>query len=389
MAAEAKVPITAAYITVDDPLDKRTWSGSNFFLLQALQERVERVVLVGPLRPQPVLFLCRLANQFLLRFFGKRFNYRDSFLLSRAYSRRIARRLEGSDLIVAPAGLSTTALLDTDIPVVYINDRCIAGALDYHRILSGLADFSRRESIALERKAIQAADLVIYSSQWASDAAVKAVPEAAAKVHTVPFGANLEEVPPPPMPRDFPPEKIKLLMLGVKWAEKGGPIAYEALQELKRRGISAQLVVCGCEPAAELNDPDLVREGFLDKNRPADMAKLQHHLSTADFLVLPTRFEAYGIVCCEAAAYGLPVLATRTGGIPTIVEEGRTGFLFDMQQDGAAYADRIMELVRQPDLWQAMRRNARARFEGHLTWEAFVATMFRLAQEAGCINSSR
>ncbi|HRQ86246.1 MAG TPA: glycosyltransferase, partial [Flavobacteriales bacterium] len=69
----------------------------------------------------------------------------------------------------------------------------------------------------------------------------------------------------------------------------------------------------------EFNDPDLVREGFLNKNLPADMARLEHHLRTADFLILPTRFEAYGIVFCEAAAYGLPALASRTGGVPTIV----------------------------------------------------------------------
>ncbi|MCB0757909.1 MAG: hypothetical protein KDC01_05590, partial [Flavobacteriales bacterium] len=130
MANEQKVPITIGYITVDDPHDRRTWSGINNFLLRALNERVERVIPLGPLRPQPLLFLLKLINQVMLRTTGKRFNYRDSFLLSRAYARRIDRRLKGVDLLLAPAGLATTAMLRTKVPVVYVNDRCIAGALD-------------------------------------------------------------------------------------------------------------------------------------------------------------------------------------------------------------------------------------------------------------------
>lgn len=388
MPGPTKLPISIAYITVDDPLDRRTWSGTNNFLMRALEARVERVVPFGPLRPQPVLALCRGINQAMLLTTGKRFNYRDSFMLSRAYARMIGPRLKGIDLIVAPAGLSTTALLRTGVPVVHINDRCVAGALEYHKILSGLAAFSRKESLALEQRALERADLVVYSSDWAAEAAVRSAPSTEGKVKVVPFGANLDEIPPPPAKRNFPPERLKLLMIGRNWEEKGGPVAYRTMQELKARGHAAELVVCGCTPPPEYNDPDLVREGFLNKNVPADMAKLVQHLRTADFLILPTRFEAYGIVFCEAAAYGLPVLASRTGGIPTIVQDGRTGFLFDLTEDGAAYAERILQLVKSPEEWQAMRKNARARYEVVLTWEAFVNSLLGHVHDAGLINKA-
>ena len=89
--------------------------------------------------------------------------------------------------------------------------------------------------------------------------------------------------------------------------------------------------------------------------------KLEQHFATADFFVLPTRFEAYGIVFCEAAAYGVPSLGSRTGGVPTIIDEGVTGYTFDLNANGQAYAQRIMELVREPEHWQAMRTAARKR----------------------------
>ena len=385
----SKLPLTVAYVSVDDPRDRRSWSGTAHYLLRALERRVARVKVIGPLRPQPELFLCRTINQVLLRTTGRRYNYRDSVVMARAYARMIGPQLRDADLVVAPAGLATTALLRTKLPIIHINDRCIAGALGYHRILSDLADFSLRESLALERRTLVNAALTVYSSHWAAGAARAAIPEAAGEVRVIPFGANLEEAPPPPVPRAFPPVRLKLLMLGVNWEEKGGPIAYDTLLELKRRGQSAQLVVCGCDPPPECDDTGMVREGFLDKNIPAERARLEEHLRTADVLLLPTRFEAYGIVFCEAAAYGIPVLATCTGGIPTIVQEGITGHLLDPAADGADYADRIMELVRHPDHWQAMRQAARARYESTLNWEAFVERLLYEAQEAGLISSAR
>lgn len=378
-----KRPIAIGYITVDDPRDRRTWSGINAFLLDALEARVERVVVLGPLRPQPVLFFCKAFNYLSLRLLGKRFHYRDSFPLARAYARVLQKRLarERVGLIVAPAGLATTALLKTTVPIVYINDRSIAGALEYHKVLKGLFAFSREQSLALERKALDNAALALYSSEWAAQASITTSPSNTNKVHVAPFGANLLVKPAAPSPRQFPGAKVKLLFLGVYWEEKGGPIAYRALKELKRRGIAAQLVVCGCTPPPECDDPDLLREGFLNKNVPADVDKLVQHLRTADFLVLPTRFEAYGLVFCEAAAYGLPVLATRTGGIPTIVVEGETGFLFDMNDDGVAYAERIVQVLARPEQWMAMRAKARQRYEELLTWEAFVHQLFAYVDE--------
>ena len=378
-----KRPITIGYVTVDDPHDRRTWSGINSFLLRALEEKAERVVTFGPLRPQPILFFCKAFNYLSLRLLGKRFHYRDSFPMARGYARLLRKKIAQTpvDLIVAPAGLATTALLKTDVPIVYINDRSIAGALDYHKVLSELFAFSRDQSLALERKALENAAVTIYSSQWAADAACASSPSVKDRIHVVPMGANLLDAPPAPEPRTFPSSKLKLLFLGVYWEEKGGPIAYQALQELKRRGVNAELVVCGCTPPPACDDPDLVREGFLNKNVPADVDKLVHHLRTADFLILPTRFEAYGLVFCEAAAYGLPVLATRTGGIPTIVVDGETGFLFDMSDDGVAYADRIMQVLARPEQWKTMRAKARARYESLLNWEAFTRQLFTYVDE--------
>lgn len=372
-----KLPITIGYLTIEDARDRRTWSGTHHFLLKELERRVERIELFGPLPETFAVKCARLLNQVLLRVPGKRFNWRASPWVARSYARIIESKLKQRpvDLLIAPAGLSTVAYLRTETPIIYINDRCIAGALGYHDVLQDLFDWSREQSLATEREALNKAALSIFSSAWAADAAKTALPEAADRVRMIPFGANLPEAPATLSTGTWPNGPLKLLFLGVYWEEKGGPIAYDALLALKRAGIHAQLVVCGCQPPSACDDPDLIREGFLDKNKPEELARLQSHLRTADFLIVPTRFEAYGIVFCEAAAYGLPVLATRTGGVPTVVEEGRTGMLFPLDAGGQQYADAIKDLLTDSARLTAMRRAARGRFEQVLNWEAFVQRM--------------
>lgn len=388
---EPKLPYTVGYVSVADPHDRRSWSGTHYFLMKALEERFLEVVPLAPMEPQPEQFIGQAFNQITLKVLGKRFNHRDSFLLARAYRRVLHRRMRGRhfDLLVAPAGLTAVALLDTDVPIVHINDRCLAGALGYHAILRDLLPFSQREGLALEQRTLGEATLNIYASHWAADAARLVAPDLPGRIHTIPFGVNLPLIPPIPAARAFPEGPLRLLFIGTKWVEKGGPIAYDALQALKRQGIKATLTVCGSMPPEQFNDPALLREGFLDKNDPAQLARLQELLRTADFLIVPTRFEAYGIVFCEAAAYGVPALATRTGGVPTIIDHGVTGFLFGPEERGAAYAERIMQLLGRPEQWQAMRAAARARFEQQFTWPAFVDGLVDQLSELGVIKSSR
>ncbi|MBK9175720.1 MAG: glycosyltransferase family 4 protein [Flavobacteriales bacterium] len=369
-----KHAITIGYLTIEDARDRRAWSGTHHFLLKELEKRLERVVLLGPLPDTFAVLVCKALNQVLLRITGKRFNWRAAPWVARSYARIIERRLRGTpvDLIIAPAGLSTIAHLRTSIPIIYINDRSIAGALGYHDVLQNLFDWSGEQSLATERAALRNATLSIFSSDWAADAAKLAAPDVADRVRMIPFGANLPEAPAASGMGTWPNGPLKLLFLGVYWEAKGGPIAYDALLTLKRAGVKAQLVVCGCDPPAECTDPDLIREGFLDKNKPDQLSRLQEHLRTADFLILPTRFEAYGIVFCEAAAYGLPVLATRTGGVSTVVQEGNTGLLFAPEEGGERYATAIEGLISDPARLTVMRSAARLRFDQLLNWSAFV-----------------
>jgi len=78
-------------------------------------------------------------------------------------------------------------------------------------------------------------------------------------------------------------------------------------------------------------------------------------LAAWDLFVLPSRREGFGIVLVEAMACGLPVVATPVGGVPEVIADGETGFLFPIG-DHKALAEAVFKILTNPELASAMSR---------------------------------
>jgi glycosyltransferase involved in cell wall biosynthesis len=95
-------------------------------------------------------------------------------------------------------------------------------------------------------------------------------------------------------------------------------------------------------------------------------------LARASMLVLPSLTEGISLTLLEAMARGLPVVATHVGGNPEVVVDGETGYLVPVQQP-ARLAERVLDLLRQPELARTMGHKARARVETHFRVADMVA----------------
>ena len=102
----------------------------------------------------------------------------------------------------------------------------------------------------------------------------------------------------------------------------------------------------------EMTPPNVSFVGFLDRDRLAGFYQ------KARFSVVPSIcFETFGLVAAEAMSYGLPVIASRIGALPEIVEDGVTGFLFT-PGNSEELAGKMKLLWENPDLCRQMGKAA-------------------------------
>lgn len=105
----------------------------------------------------------------------------------------------------------------------------------------------------------------------------------------------------------------------------------------------------------------------------------QPFYAVMDVFALASAYEAFGLVLVEAMLAGLPVVATRVGGIPTVVSAGETGFLVEPGQP-PALADALLTLQRSAELRRALGQKGRARALAEFSADRYVREVDQLYQ---------
>jgi glycosyltransferase involved in cell wall biosynthesis len=93
--------------------------------------------------------------------------------------------------------------------------------------------------------------------------------------------------------------------------------------------------------------------------------------SACDVFVLPSEYEAFGLVLLEAGACEKPCVATRVGGVPEVIEGGKTGMLVDYG-DSRGLSEAILELLKDDNKRKEMGEAARKRVKNKFTWPKVV-----------------
>ena len=363
-----------AFATSNDPTNIRSWSGTSRHMYMGLKSFAD----VEPICPT----LSRLQRLSLRRWkpveilTGKKFLPKHSISYSLMCARYIQRRLKGKkfDLIFAPAASAEIAFLKTDLPLVYLSDATFSLMIDYYERFSNLSNSSIEQGNLIEERTLSRASRIIMSSRWAAESVVNNYSISPEKVSVMLFGPNIEIASGKKItrPKKLSPP-IRLLFVGVDWSRKGGETACNAMKELNNRGVETYLTVCGCVPPSEFTDSRMKVIPFLDKSKPDELEAFYRLFEEAHLFVLPTRAECSGMVLGEAAAFGLPALTTRTGGLEDAFLDGVSGFLIDSPDDYLEYVEKIISLIKDDRMYPMLCQGALNRSRDVLNWETWTA----------------
>jgi glycosyltransferase involved in cell wall biosynthesis len=109
--------------------------------------------------------------------------------------------------------------------------------------------------------------------------------------------------------------------------------------------------------------------------------QMPHVYDQYDFFVAPSRTEAQGVAMCEAMACGLPVVASRVGGIPEFVRDGTDGLLY-APNTPEVLAQTVYSLLSDPLRMRRMSRSAREMMRKKCAPEVTITMEIELLEEA-------
>jgi len=237
------------------------------------------------------------------------------------------------------------------------------------------------------RWTVESADAVTAISRSTARAVQEIAP---LPVSIIPYGAALEDTgEPPARPALSEPGRLRLLFVGRLVERKGVEVLVRALAELRTRRPAELTVIGAGERDASIRQAILAC-GLGEAVRmagPVSTEELIRAYGDHDVFVLPAVVDAkgdtegLGVVLLEALRFERPVVASDLGGIPDIVEPGRTGLLVP-PGDPSALAAAIERLAARPAEARAMARAGRARARERFGWDGVLEATSRVYAQA-------
>ncbi|SEG50119.1 Glycosyltransferase involved in cell wall bisynthesis [Halpernia humi] len=368
------------YYCLHNPENKKAWSGTHYSMMKAIEDADCEVVNLSPiLYPRSYHRLLAVYNK-IHKLFSDKLIYEEFTFLSAIYSaiyfKKIIKNKE-IDILFCPAASAQFVFLPSRFPVIFFNDSTFDQLKNYYTNFKYFSNYSLNISSLLQKLALKKASKIILSSNWAKDFVVKHYKNLEHKIVLSSLGANME------IPNSIHQKKYNspfvFLFVGLNWERKGGDLVLETVENLQKRGFKIILNCVGVKPPVEKEY--MVYHGFLDKTIAKDALLLNRLYSESHFLFVPSRAECYGIVFSEASAYGLVSIASNTGGIPSVVNEGVNGFLFSLDAPAEDYAKKIENILLSPNLLKELSLRAREFYENNLDWHIFSEKFNQICQD--------
>ena len=173
-----------------------------------------------------------------------------------------------------------------------------------------------------------------------------------------------------------------ILFMGVLRESKGVRVLIEALKLLKEREVEFKATLVGEFGSDSFRETIMTLLSDWGIGEYVELPgvltgdKKWTAFSKADIFGYPTFFESetFGLVVLEAMQFELPVVVSKWRGVPTLVENDKTGFTIPIK-NSTALADKLQLLIQDPENASAMGRKGRDRYLSHYSLDTYIRTI--------------
>jgi D-inositol-3-phosphate glycosyltransferase len=239
-----------------------------------------------------------------------------------------------------------------------------------NRVAESAAEREQEVRFEIERRTMAGSDRVIAATAIDRQQIVRHYGPLT-PISIIPGGVDLERF--APMPRaaaraalGLPANEKVLLFVGRIQRLKGLEVLLRAFATLN--DLDARLLVVGGQPGNSQETREITRLQHLAARlgigaRTTFVGAVAHerlplYYSAADTTVMPSSYESFGLVAVESLACGVPVVATRVGGLSSIVRDGETGLLVPWR-DAELFAQHLRRVLEDDALRERLGEQAR------------------------------
>jgi D-inositol-3-phosphate glycosyltransferase len=245
-----------------------------------------------------------------------------------------------------------------------------------NRVAESAAEREQTVRYEIERRTMAGSDRVVALTAIDRQQMLRHY-ETHSPIDVIPGGVDLDRF--SPMPRGqaratlgLAPNQNILLFVGRIQRLKGLEVLVRAFAKLG--DLDARLLVVGGQPGTSPESREIARLHHLVAklgiaDRTGFVGAVAHeqlplYYSAADVTVMPSSYESFGLVAVESLACGTPVVATRVGGLTSIVHDGETGLLVPWR-DAQMFAESLRRVLEDADWRRRLAANARESVLGY------------------------
>ncbi len=224
-----------------------------------------------------------------------------------------------------------------------------------------------RLNSSLKNKLLAKTDFTLTVSHTDKDLMIKLYPQIKNKISTVHNGINLNEFRLPLIHFSNQhkllirqslfksgPDDFVIISVAALHERKGLNYLIEAFAKVADKKDKVKLVIVGEGPERKKLEKLIKNLNLDDKvTLTGTQNEIARLLKSSDLFVLPSLREAFGLAIVEAMDVGIPVIGSNTGGIPEIIEDGKTGLLVE-PKDLESLKDKILQLIENQPLRQKL-----------------------------------